>query len=177
MPLSLLLMGSLDMGVEMYYRAQLQGALNDVARLATVEEPTGLKAGGTIEDQIDATIKARVGELVNSPTWTITRRNYYDFSRVGKPEKLTDSNSNGQLDKGECFQDDNGNGAWDQSTARTGKGGANDVVIYEVNMKAARLLPVASLFGASSDYDLTARTSVRNEPYADRPQTAKVCKT
>lgn len=175
-PLCLVLMGSLDMGFQMYYRSQLQGALNDVARASVVETPAMVAAGSTLDERIDESIRQRVNTLVRGATYTITKSNYYQFSRIGRPEKLvTDVDGDGAYDTGDCYEDENGNGSYDTSAARTGRGGADDIVIYQVRIVAPRLLPAAGLFGVSPNYDITARTAVRNQPYANQARPPVVC--
>jgi hypothetical protein len=176
LPMCLFLIGSLDMGMEIYYKSLLQGAVNDVARSAIVESPslTG-DSSMQLEDKIKAAIKARVGTLVPNPTWDIKLQSYYDFSGARKPERYTDTNKNGKYDKGECFIDTKVNGVYDTDSSSNKRGGADDVVFYEVNMKAPRVLPVTKLFGASGDYDLTVKTAVRNQPYSDRAPPNSVC--
>ncbi|WP_106515408.1 TadE/TadG family type IV pilus assembly protein [Allosphingosinicella deserti] len=176
LPMCLFLVGSLDMGMEIYYKSVLQGAVNDIARSAIVESPnfTG-DASMQLEDKIKAAIKERVGTLVPNPTWDIKLTSYYDFTGAKKPERYVDTNKNGKYDKGECFTDSKVNNVYDTDTSSATRGGADDVVFYEVNMKTARVLPVAKLFGASGNYDLTVQTAVRNQPYSDRAAPKQVC--
>ena len=173
-PMCLVLMGGLDMGVQVYYKSQLQGALNEVARTATVETPIVSTAGATLDARIENAIKARVGTLVENPTYTITKTNYYQYSRIGQPERLTtDVNGNGRYDAAtDCYEDANNDGSYSTSSGRAGRGGADDIVIYEVTVRANRLLPVVGLFGASPQYVMTAKASARNQPFANqaRPQ-------
>jgi Flp pilus assembly pilin Flp len=178
LPMCLVLMGGLDMGMQLYYRSQLQGALNDVARAAEVETPQLAAAGSTLDSRIDQAIRDRVGQLVKNPTYTITKTNYYRFASIGRPERLDyDRDNDGRFDAGDdCWVDEYPNNTFDSSMpGRTGRGGADDVVIYEVNLRANRLLPVMGLFGASAQYDLTARTTVRNQPFAAQARPAVVC--
>ena len=178
-PMCLVLMGGLDMGVQVYYKSQLQGALNDVARTATVETPVISTAGASLDLRIENAIKARVGTLIKNPTYTITKTNYYRYANIGQPERLTtDVNGNGRYDSAaDCYEDSNGDGRYSTSTARTGRGGADDIVIYEVTVRANRLLPVMGLFGASPQYVMTARTSARNQPFANQPRPLTQCRT
>ena len=177
LPLCLVLMGGLDMGVQVYYKSQLQGALNDVARTATVETPIIATAGATLDQRIENKIRARVGSLIKNPSYTITKTNYYQYSRIGQPERLTtDVNGNGRYDAAtDCYEDANNDGSYSTSTGRAGRGGADDIVIYEVTVRANRLLPVLGLFGASPQYVMTARTSARNQPFATQARPLTRC--
>jgi len=174
-PLCICLFGLLDLGYTMYVRSVLQGALNDVARQATVETP-GFGGTGTVDQQIDAAIKARMAKLVSNGTYTITKSSYYDFNAVGKPEKLiTDVNGNGKYDPGDCWQDDNGNGVYDTDAGKSGIGGADDVVLYSVTLAMPRILPMATLIGLPATQTINVKTTVRNQPFANQASPAVAC--
>ena len=178
LPLSMLLMGGFDLGHQSYIRAVMQGALNDAARKASVQDPSFTAKGSTTEERVTNTIKDQLQAITPGATISVTMSNYYDFSGIGNPEKLmTDVNGNGQYDAddGDCFSDLNGNGKYDTDTGRDGIGGANDVVFYEAHIVMPRLLPVAQLLGFSPDYDMTVATAVRNQPYGTQATPPVVC--
>lgn len=178
LPLSLILFGSMDMGFLLYYRSQLQGALNDVARAASVESPQLAVEGSTLDERVDKALKKRVGQLVGHPTYKITKSNYFKYGSAGKPEKLTtDVDKDGQYDKGvDCWSDEYPDGKFTTSIiARDGRGSADDVAVYEVELTAPRLLPTAGLFGVSPNYKIIARTAVRNQPFAAQALPPVVC--
>lgn len=176
LPLCICLLGLLDAGYGMYVRSVLQGGLNDVARQATVETP-GFSGTGTVDQQIDTAIKGRMANLVKSGTYTITKSSYYKFGNVGKPEKLiSDVDGDGRYDVGDCWQDINQNGSYDTNgTGRSGVGGADDIVVYDVTVNMPRMLPMARLIGLSSTQTLTAKTTVRNQPYANQASPPVAC--
>ncbi len=167
-PLMVLLLGLLDLGYMMYVRSTLQGVLNDVARQATVEKH-GFTGEGSVEDRIEAAVRYRMAPLTAGTSITVEASNYYQFSAVGKPEKLvTDQDGDGRYDEGDdCWQDLNGNGSYDASTSRSGIGGADDIAVYEAVMKKPRLLP-AGILGFAPNYDINVTTVVRNQPYANQ---------
>lgn len=178
-PLSVCLLGILDVGYMMYTRSLMQGALNDVSRQATVEKPVFSSQGANVDAKIEAAIKARMAKLVKGGTYTITKTSYYKFSNVGKAEKMTkDSNGNGKVDKNDCWEDVNKNNVFDASTAAgvSGVGGADDAVLYTVNVKRDRITPMAGLIGMPAKYDISVKTLVRNQPYADQPRPPEACK-
>lgn len=180
LPLSMLLMGGFDLGYQSYIRAVMQGALNDIARRASVQDPDLAASGSTTEEQVTNTIKNQLQPITPHATITVTESNYYDFSGIGNPEKLmTDVNGNGQYDAddGDCFSDLNENDKYDTDTGRDGIGGANDVVFYQAHIVMPRLLPVAQLLGFSSNYDMTLATAVRNQPYGTQATPPVVCGT
>lgn len=168
-PLCVLLLGLLDLGYMMYARSTLQGVLNDVARQAAVEAP-GFTGEGTLEERIEATVKSRMGAIAADDATSVEATNYYQFSGVGKPEKLiTDADGDGRYDAGDdCWQDLNENGTYDLDTSRSGVGGADDIAVYQADMVRPRLFPMAGLLGFSPNYEISVRTVVRNQPYANQ---------
>jgi len=176
-PMSVLLLGMLDVGYMMYVKSTMQGALNDVARAATVEKPVFTSQGSDVSAKIDAAIKGRMNKLVKGGTYTITKTSYYQLSGIGKAEKMTkDANSNGKVDKNDCWEDVIKNGTFDLSGGKTGVGGADDAVLYTVNVKRDRFTPMAGLVGMPAKYSISVKTIVRNQPFADQPKPAEACK-
>lgn len=177
-PLSVCLFGMLDVGYMMYVKSLMQGALNDVSRQATVEKPNFSSEGTTVDAKIDAAIKGRMGKLVKGGTYVITKTSYYKFSGVGKAEKMTkDANGNGKVDRNDCWEDVNKNNTFDLSaTAGTGgRGGADDAVMYSINVSTPRITPMAGLIGMPDNYSISVKTLVRNQPYADQPKPPEAC--
>jgi Flp pilus assembly pilin Flp len=178
LPLSMLVMGGLDLGHQSYIRATMQGALTDAARRAAVQDPQFAASGSTTEERVRNTILAQVGRIAPGAEIEISQSNFFDFSGIGNPEKLLrDVNGNGQYDpgQGDCFEDLNENGLHDLDAGRDGIGGANDVVFYRADITMPRLLPVAGLMGFSSDYEMTVSTAIRNQPYGAQKTPPVVC--
>lgn len=175
-PLCIVLLGAIDLGYQSYVRAVLQGVLNDVSRTGSVESPSFSYAGDTVEERIENAIETRVNAIARNATYTIEQTNYYEFSGVNASEKLiTDFNDNGEYDPGDCFEDLNDNGAFDAQAGRTGRGGADDVVFYEVTVEMPRMVPVMSLIGVPDTYSIQAEAAVRNQPYAEQTPPPTVC--
>lgn len=160
--MSLAILGLMDLSYQGYIKAALQGAMQKASRDSTLE------TGPSSTAAIDAQVKAAVDLIVTDATYTYTRRSYAAFKDVGDPEKYTDSNSNNIYDVGECFEDVNGNGQWDNDLGRTGQGGPDDIVYYNINVAYPRLFPMASLLGWSSTQEISATTVVRNQPYGEQ---------
>jgi Flp pilus assembly pilin Flp len=174
--LILTIMGGMDLGYEAYARSVLQGALNDVARAGSLEGPELNCTGTTTEAQIACAVKKRSNAVARKATYDFEIKSYYEFSGVGRGEKLvTDYNNNGQYNAGDCFQDMNGNQAFDSVAGREGIGGADDVVFYDVTLTMPRLLPVSSLMGWSSEYEIRGTTAIRNQPYTRQATPPTVC--
>lgn len=176
--LVLMLVGGFDLAHQSYLRAMLQGALNDAARRAAVEDPVFMAAGDTLEERVTSLVTGQVEDLAPGATIMVTQRNFFDFSGIGNPEKLMkDVNSNGQYDAadGDCFADLDEDGEYDTDTGRDGIGGANDVVFYEARLTMPRLVPLHGLIGVSPNYNLGAETAIRNQPYAVQRTPPVVC--
>ena len=180
MPLCVLVMGGLDLGHQSYIRATMQGALNDAARRAAVQDPHFTASGSTTEERVSNTILTQLGKIAPDATIDISQSNFYDFSGIGNPEKLmSDVNGNGAYDAGDgdCFADLNENGEFDTDAGREGIGGANDVVFYTAEITMPRLLPVAGLIGFSPNYEMSVSTAIRNQPYGTQKTPPVVCGT
>ena len=169
--LAMLLLGSIEFGLNVYMRAVLEGAMQQAGR------NSGLQTSQTSQTSIDDVITARVQAIMPSATVTFTRQNYYAFSNVNRPEDFTDSNGNGVHDSTECFQDANANGTWDADLGRTGIGGANDVVEYTATVNYTSIIPGGAALGLSPTTTIKATTILRNQPFASQPSwtTTQVC--
>lgn len=155
----MIVFGTLELGYGIYASSMLNGAVHAAGRDSGLENAQGGQAG------IDAALTSQVSAVVPSAALTFTRQNYQEFSDVGKPEDFVDTNANGDYDDTECFTDENDNVTWDADVGADGQGGANDVVLYTVNMKFDRFIPVGGLFGLQGQRDYTAKTTLRNQPF------------
>ncbi|MCJ2181617.1 pilus assembly protein [Novosphingobium sp. 1949] len=158
--LILLLLGCLDLGQMLYASALLRGAVQQVARDATLETAD--------TDDLDTYLEKIVGDVAPGATFTISRKSYYDFSDVGRAESWDDSNDNDVCDDGEAYVDENGNGQWDEDIGVSGNGSASDSVLYTVTMTFSPLFPVPFLSSSSSEHTLTASAFKKNQPYASQ---------
>jgi len=176
--LILMLVGGFDLAHQSYVRSVLQGALNDAARRAAVEDPAFVAAGDTLEERVANLVIGQVDATAPGAEIVIAQSNFYDFSGIGNPEKLmTDVNENGQYDEsdGDCFADLDEDGEYDTDTGRDGIGGANDVVFYEATLTMPRLVPLHGFLGVSPEYNLRADTAIRNQPYEAQRTPPVVC--
>ena len=157
----MMLLGTLDLGYRSYVSSVIQGTLHDAARMATV--------GGVTTAQIQTFVQNRLQAFSRNATITTSARSYSDYSGVKVAETITnDTAPFGQYNQGDCFQDSNGNGTYDTDRGRSGTGGAEDVVYFEVTMTYPHIVPVGRLFGWSSNVTTTQNTVLRNQPYAAR---------
>lgn len=175
-PLCVLLLGGLDLGYQSYVRSVLQGSLNDVARSGSMEDPVLSCATGTVEARIRCSIEAKVDTIARNATYDIKMNNFFEFSGVGRSEKLvTDHADNGVYDDGDCWEDLNENGQYDTNAGRQGIGRADDVVFYDVTVTMPRLFPLGGLLGLSDEYSITAQTAIRNQPYSRQAPPPTLC--
>lgn len=157
----LALLGFFDFSWQIYAKAVLEGAVAQAARNATLER--------YVDDPslLDQRVEAQVRNVMKNAEVRFTRAAFDSYEQIGKPEAFTDAGSkNGRYDKGECFEDINGNGVWDSvSSGRTGNGGADDIVLYTAEMEYQRVMPVWRLLNQPQTVTLSAATILRNQPY------------
>jgi len=154
----MMLLGTLDLGYRSYVSSVVQGALHDAARMATV--------GGVTTAQIQTMVQNKLQAFSRNATITTSTRSYSDYSGVKVAETITqDTAPFGVYNQGDCFQDANGNGVYDTDRGRSGTGGAEDVVYFEVTMTYPHIVPVGRLFGWSSNVTTTQNTVLRNQPF------------
>jgi Flp pilus assembly pilin Flp len=166
--LCLTLLALFDFGHRSYVESVVQGALHEAARLATVGDKTG--------DEIDAHVENMLLIFSHDGEVEIEKKSYADFSGVGKPEKITqDTAPVNEYNEGDCFEDANGNGEYDEDRGRGGLGNAEDVVHYRVTIEFPRLVPLGGFLGLGPTETVTASTVLRNQPFAARTGVAIVC--
>ena len=164
--LSMLLLGTFDLGYRSYVGSIVQGSLHEAARIATV--------GGVPIATIETHVENRLQEFSRDATINVTSRSYSDFNGVRVAEPLTtDLAPVGTYNAAtDCYRDINGNGQFDTDRGKSGMGGSEDVVYFEVTMTYPRLFPVGSLLGWNDDVTITQNTLLRNQPYAGRSVSA-----
>lgn len=158
----MLVMGIFDLGMQMYAKSVLAGAVEQAARLSTLE------TNNSSQTNIDQAVRDQVGRVARYGTLAFSRQNYRDFSSVGQPEPFTDSNNNGVRNSGECYTDSNGNGTWDSDAGGNGQGGASDVVVYRASLTFNRLFPLWKMLGEPQSKTITVTTVLRNQPFANQ---------
>jgi hypothetical protein len=162
--LFLMIFGSLQMAHMFYIKGVLTGAVNAAARNSSLQ--TGPNSQATIDAAVTKIIKAGVP----AATVTFTRKNYAEFTSIGKPEDFTDTNKNGKRDAGECFTDMNGNSLWDADMAKSGLGGADDVVVYTVNVSYTPLFAIGGFWGLPKTQKVNSTTILQNQPFSTQSE-------
>lgn len=158
--LFLVLFGSLQVAQSYYVRTVLTGSINAAARKSS------LQSGPANSATLDALVAQSIKYVMPTANVTFTRKNYADFTSVGKPEDFTDTNGNGAYDSTECFVDMNGNGVWDSDMGANGLGGADDVVAYTVTVSYRQWFGFAKMFGLPEYQTVPQTTILMNQPYA-----------
>ena len=162
----LMVMGFFDLAHRVYATAMLQGAMQKAARDSTLETAS--------PEALDLKVKSLViGVTGKAAIFRSGRLSYSDFNSVGQPERFIDAKADGRelnnrYDKGECFEDMNGNSVWDSDLGKTGNGGAQDAVLYTMRVTYPRLFPMAGLMGWPKEQEIKASTVLRNQPYGDQ---------
>lgn len=160
------MLGLGDLSYQVYAQSILDGAIQKAGR------DSAIQGGANQTAAIDEKVMSMVRRVAYNASYTSTRKNYADFTRIG-PEPFTDKPPyNGIRDPNECFVDMNGNGVWDADPGKTGQGGANDVTIYRIVVTYPRLFPVARFIGGSETQTITAQTLLKNQPYATQAASA-----
>jgi hypothetical protein len=125
-----------------------------------------LQTAASNETALDNAVMSQVSSVMpRGATVTLQKQSVYDFADVNAPEDFTDLNTNSRCDPGEPYVDSNNNNRWDSNRARTGIGGARDVMIYTANVTYPRLFPLFSMIGLPSNVTLRASTVLRSQPY------------
>jgi Flp pilus assembly pilin Flp len=159
--MAMLMLGTLDLGYRSYVTSVIQGSLHEAARMATV--------GGIPTSTIETHVQNRLHAFSRNATITTTTRSYTEFSGVSVPETITqDTAPLGTYNAGDCYQDANGNGSYDLDRGRSGLGGAEDVVFFEVVMTYPHIVPVGKLLGWNTNVTVRQNTVLRNQPFAGR---------
>ena len=154
----LVIIGSLDLGQMVYATGVLDGAVEKAARDSTLE--TGNTA------QADAIVENVIGKVLPGATISSTRKSYFDFTDVKRAEPLQDTNSDGECSTGEKYVDENNNGRYDEDVGLGGNGGANDVIVYTVNVRYTPTFAMPLVPLDWSERELTSTTVKRNQPFA-----------
>ena len=158
----LVVMGTFDLGVQMYAKEALAGVVAQAARDSTLETNVNNQSA------LDQRVRDRMNTIARWGTVSFTRTNYTDFSSVGQAENFTDSNGNGVRNVGECYSDINANGQWDADRGESGQGGANDVVIFRATFTYDRMFPLWRMMGQSQNKSIVMSSAVRNQPYSNQ---------
>jgi Flp pilus assembly protein TadG len=158
--LFMVVFGTLQVAQSYYVNTVLNGAVNAAARKSS------LQSGQTSSTALDTLVAKMIKYVMPTASVTFTRKNYAEFTAVGRPEDFTDTNANSTYDANECFVDMNGNSMWDSDMGKTGLGGANDVVVYTVTVSYKQWFGFAKMFGLPEYQTIPSTTILKNQPFA-----------
>jgi hypothetical protein len=164
MPLSIMIMGVMDLGHTYYVDSVMNGAMHELARESSLEGASSTSQQAIVDARLRDTIHAVSPDAVV----TVTRRYYKTFSKAAaaQAEQWTDANNNHTCDNNEPFIDTNNNDIWDADGGDSGQGGAKDVVIVRVDVRYRRIFPTKKLIGLGEDVQLLTDSILANQPYA-----------
>lgn len=167
-PFLTLLLGSLDLGYQVYLNALSSGALERAARKAAVGNRTRQQVIDLITDEVRTILP--VAQRTDPNAVTVTPLSYFNFSHVGGGERITgDTAPVGQYNQGDCYEDRNNNARYDA----TGGGGedlgtSDDIMYYKVDVSVPRLSPMLSAVGLGNTTEIHVKTLIRNQPYGEQ---------
>ncbi len=168
-PFILMLLGIMDLGYRGYVDTVSKSVLHKVARDASTGEMTVAEIEQQVNDGLDDLV-------LKNAAITVSTQSYFDFTNIGKPEKLTiDNNGNGTVDPGDCFIDNNGNDVFDTDYGIAGTGGPDDIVSYNIEITSPRLFPLASMIGLDETMTISNSTAVRNQPFGAQVDLVETC--
>lgn len=173
--LILMLMAGFEAGYTIYLKTVAAGVLEKMARAASLE--------GATESQFDSDVRRALADIMPNyakvpETVSLVKKNYTDFSRIDAPEKLTtDANSDGILDVGDCWLDEDLNGQFGTNEGANGLGGPDDGVFYAVTVAFPRLFPMTMMMGMSENVSVTVQTLVINQPYGTQTVRPTECRS
>lgn len=168
LPFLTMLLGSLDIGYQVYLSALANGALERAARKASVGNQTRQQVIDLVSSEVRTILPA--AQRADPNAVRVTALSYNNFSNVGGGERITgDTAPVGTYNPGDCYEDRNNNGRYDA----TGGGGsdlgaADDVVYYQVDISVPRLSPLLAAAGLGANTEVHTKTLIRNQPYGEQ---------
>lgn len=174
-----MLLGTFEIGYGIYMRSALNGAIQQAARDATLQQASDPESRRQTDNEVRAILK-KVNKSLEDSDIKIVRKNYIDYSNVERMEDYEDENDNGTCDNGEEYVDENGNDKWG-TVGRAGNGGARDAVLYSITVSYDSVFPLGTfvrdaknpdaaftLKGLTSRRTLRAETLLKNQPFGDQ---------
>lgn len=173
----MMLMAVWDIGFLVYTKAVLQGAVEEGARRASLENTQWTTIKDRVNKQVTAVIP--VGNAQTDISFDFDPKYYANYNDVELPEDFTDKDGDNVRDPDECFVDRNANGIYDTDVGLAGRGGAQDVVSISAQVKYKRIFPLWSMLGQEQTHTIHATTYLRNQPFSAQAARVgvKICPT
>jgi Flp pilus assembly protein TadG len=162
---TLLTLGTLEVGAVMLSTSLLEGAISDASRQGI----TGYTVDGmTREEYITQVLRDSTYGFIDLDNLVITNKVYDTFTDIARAEPYTDVDESGDYTAGvDSFTDLNCNNAWDADVGQSGVGGPGAVVVYTAEYDANFMTGFFSRAIGDDDGKIRLETStaVKNEPY------------
>ncbi|MFN5759804.1 MAG: TadE/TadG family type IV pilus assembly protein [Sphingomonadaceae bacterium] len=174
MPIFLAISGGLlEFGYDSYLRAQLGGIVSDAARDITLES----SADQTAQSALNASVSAAVRLIEPNAQLRFKIESFRRYASARDPaEPFVDANENGRCDKGESYEDLNGDRDYSANSAISGLGAADDVLVYTVTVSYNRLFGFMQAMGLARRADYTVTRMLKIQPYSStRPILVRTC--
>lgn len=170
-----LLMVTFEFGFAFYARAILQGAVEEAARSASLENTQWSAISQRVSSQIKTVIPTANAQTDIS--FQFDPVYYASYADIEVPEDFEDNNNNDQWDPEECFVDRNSNRNYDTDVGLDGRGGAQDVVTIDATVSYVRPFPIWGLFGLDQRQTIRVSTYLRNQPFSAQAaqQSLQIC--
>jgi len=159
-----ILMVVFEFGFAFYARAVLQGAVDDAARTASLENTQFATIAQRVSDQVSSVIP--VSDAQTDISFDLDPSYYTNYNDIDLPEDFDDDNHNNHWDPAECYVDRNDNGTYDTDVGLAGRGGAQDVVVIDATLTYVRPFPLWQLFGVGNTQTIRISTFLRNQPFS-----------
>jgi Flp pilus assembly protein TadG len=153
-----------EFGFAFYARAVLQGAVEEAARTASLENTEFTAISQRVSDQVTNVIPA--SDADTDISFELDPVYYSNYVDLVLPEDFEDNNNNDQWDSNECFVDRNSNATYDTDVGLEGRGGAQDVVAITATLSYARPFPLWRMFGLEPRQTIRVSTYLRNQPFS-----------
>lgn len=161
-----------EFGFAFYAKAVLQGAVEEAARTASLENTSWDRLSDRVNRQVRNVIPASDADTEIS--FDLDPVYYANYVDINLPEDFEDNNNNNEWDSDECFVDRNGNGVYDTDVGLSGRGGAQDVVTITATLTYVRPFPLWKLFQLDSTQTIRVSTYLRNQPFSAQAAIANV---
>lgn len=167
-----MLLAVFEFGFAFYARAVLQGAVEEAARTASLENTQWTDISNRVSQQVRRVIPASDAETEIS--FSLDPTYYASYNDITLPEDFEDDNNNDVWDPEECFVDRNGNDTYDYDVGLEGRGGAQDVVAIDASLTYVRPFPLWRMFGIEPTQTISVSTYLRNQPFSAQASRAGV---
>ena len=160
----MLLLAVFDIGFAIYAKSVLQGAIEDGARTASLENTEWEDIEERVNSQVRLVVPAADPDTDISVD--LDSSFYGNYNDLTMPEDFTDLNNNSRWDPNECFVDRNNNRSYDTDVGIQGRGGAQDVLSINAQLQYRRMFPLWQFINQPQEMTLSANTYLRNQPFS-----------